>query len=93
MVYSSIMPKEYHLKLDPLVKEIVKFYIKFEKSEIVKGKTVASHLKPVVYERVNKMLDFFEVERDLNPKMAKDLQKPEYQKILNLLNMKRRIKQ
>ena len=92
MVYSSIMPKEYHLKLDPLVKEIVEFYIEYEKSEIVKGKTVASRLRPVVYEKVNTMLDFFEIERDLNPKMAKDLQKPGNQKILNLLEKKIRFR-
>ncbi len=92
MFYSFIMPEEYHLKLDPLIKEIVKLYIKYEKSEIKKGKTVSSHLKPIVYESVNKMLEYLDAERKTNSEMAQDLKIPANQKILNLLDKKTRFR-
>jgi len=79
------MPKEYHLKLNPIIKDIVKLYAKFDKSEIKKGKTVASHLKPKIHEEINKMLDFLNSERKINPEIEKELKKSENNKILKFL--------
>ena len=82
------MPREYHLKLNPVIKAIVKLYAKFDKSEIKKGKTVASHLKPLIHVEINKMLDFLNSERKRNPEMDKELKKPENSKILKFLEEK-----
>ena len=79
------MPKEYHLKLNPIIKNIVKLYAKYDKNEIKKGKTVASHLKPLIYDEINKILDFLNSERKVNAAMEKELKRTENSKILKLL--------
>ena len=80
------MPKEYHLKLNPIIKDIVKLFAKYDKSEIKKGKTVASHLKPLIHDKINKMLDFLNSERETNSEIDKELKNSENSKILKLLN-------
>ena len=79
------MPGEYHLKLNPIIKQIVKLYVKYDNSEIKKGKTVASRLKPLIHAEVNRILDFLNSERRENTEMSDDLKKKENLKILKLL--------
>ena len=84
------MPDEYHLKLNPIIKNIVKLYAKFDKSEIKKGRTVASHLKPVIHQEVNRMLDFLDLERKGNQEIEDELKKKENLKVLKLLEKNNR---
>lgn len=71
--------------MNPIIKEIVKLYAKYDKNEIKKGKTVASHLKPVIHAKVNKMLDFLNSERKENVDLNNELIRKENIKILKLL--------
>ena len=82
------MTDEYHLKLNPIIKNIVKLYAKFDKSEIQKGKTVASHLKPIIHQEINKMLDFLDTERKENPEIEEELKKKNNIKIFSFLEKK-----
>jgi hypothetical protein len=79
------MPEEYHLKLNPIIKQIVKLYAKYDKNELKKGKTVASRLKPLIHAEVNRILDFLNSERSENTEMSEELQKKENLRILKLL--------
>jgi len=80
------MAKKYHLKLDPLIKDIVKFFSKYDKSVIKPGKAASSYLKPSVHDKINSMLDFLDLERKTNEDIKKDLDDPENKKILRLLD-------
>ena len=80
------MPKKYHLKLDPVIKQIAKIYADYDDSEVNKGKTAISRLKPVIHAEVNKMLDFLEQKRSKDTELSKDLEKEENARILKFLN-------
>ena len=83
-----VMPKEYHLKLNPVIKAIARLYAKYDKSEIKKGKTAASHLKPLIHAEINRMLNFLDSERKDNPEIEKELKKAENSKIIKFLDEK-----
>ena len=80
------MPKEYHLKLNPFIKQIVKFFAEYDKSELKKGKTASSYLKPIIYAEINRMLDILDKERESNAKLREDLRRDENKRILKFLD-------
>ena len=80
------MPKKYHLKLDLVIKQIAKIYADYDDSEVEKGKTAISRLKPVIHAEVNKMLDFLEQKRNENKNLSQELEKEENARILKFLN-------
>ena len=86
------MPKEYHLKLNPIIKQIVKFFAEYDKSELKKGKTASSYLKPVIYSEINRMLNVLDKEREANPKLREELKRDENKKILKFLDENIRFK-
>lgn len=80
------MPEEYHLKLNPIIKQIVKFFADYDKSELKKGKTASSYLKPIIYAEINRMLDILNKERRVNAKLREDLKRDENKRILKFLD-------
>lgn len=64
---------------------IVKIFADYDESEIKKGKTVISHLRPGIYDTVNEMLDYLNEKRKVNLKLEQELKSDKFEKVLQFL--------
>lgn len=85
ILYLIKMPDAFHINLDPTIKLIAKIFANYDESEIKKGKSGISQLRPIIYDAVNKMLDFLNEKRKVDLELEQELKNEKYIKVLQIL--------
>ncbi len=86
------MPEKYDLKLNPMIKKIVDLYLIINPDPLSQLKFASDHLRLVIHEEVNRILDYLQSERKKNPKIEELLKKKENSEILKALEKESRFK-
>jgi len=85
------MTRNYSLKLEQIVKEIIDIYNKIDNMPI-EYNTASSRLRPIIYKEVNRMLDYLKKElENRNPRVEAILKKEENRDVLEMIKQDKRL--
>ena len=82
------MDSRYTIKLSSVIRQILEIYMRFD--PLKHHNTVSAYLKPVIYDKVNKILDYLESKMEENEELKEELNKKENENILYLIKEKER---